>query len=38
LKPYTVEEVARLVEEEKKKSIAVMAPAFSLTVLRLWKK
>ena len=29
LKPYTVEEVARLVEEEKKKSIAVIAPAFS---------
>ena len=29
LKPYTVEEVARLVKEEKKKSIAVMAPAFS---------
>ncbi len=29
LKPYTVEEVARLVEEENKKSIAVIAPAFS---------
>ena len=29
LKPYTVEEVARLVEKEKKKSIAVIAPAFS---------
>ena len=29
LKPYTVEEVARLVKEEKKKSIAVIAPAFS---------
>ena len=29
LKPYTVEEVARLVEEEKKKSIAIIAPAFS---------
>ena len=29
LKPYTVDEVARLVEEEDKKSIAVIAPAFS---------
>ena len=29
LKPYTVEEVARLVKEEKKKSIAIIAPAFS---------
>ena len=29
MRPYTVEEVARLVEEEKKKSIAVIAPAFS---------
>ncbi|MCH2076698.1 MAG: ferrochelatase [Rhodobacteraceae bacterium] len=29
LKPYTVEEVARLAEEEGKKNIAVMAPAFS---------
>tara|TARA_A200000113_G_scaffold79470_1_gene70505 strand:+ start:3121 stop:4185 length:1065 start_codon:yes stop_codon:yes gene_type:complete len=29
LKPYTVDEVARLVEEENKKSIAVIAPAFS---------
>jgi len=29
LKPYTVEEVARLVKDEKKKSIAVIAPAFS---------
>ncbi|WP_371224780.1 ferrochelatase [Roseovarius sp. 2305UL8-3] len=29
LKPYTVEEVARLAEEEGKKRIAVMAPAFS---------
>lgn len=29
LKPYTVEEVARLAEEDGKKSIAVIAPAFS---------
>ncbi|MEX0339437.1 MAG: ferrochelatase [Arenibacterium sp.] len=29
LKPYTVEEVARLAEEEGKKNIAVIAPAFS---------
>jgi ferrochelatase len=29
LKPYTVEEVARLASEEGKKSIAVIAPAFS---------
>ncbi len=29
LKPYTVEEVARLAENEGKKRIAVMAPAFS---------
>ncbi|MEM9210147.1 MAG: ferrochelatase [Pseudomonadota bacterium] len=29
LKPYTVEEVARLAEEEGKKKIAIMAPAFS---------
>ncbi|MCI5113074.1 MAG: ferrochelatase [Marivita sp.] len=29
LKPYTVEEVARLAEEENKKNIAVCAPAFS---------
>jgi len=29
LKPYTVEEVARLVKEEGAKHIAVMAPAFS---------
>ena len=29
LKPYTVEEVARLVEEDGKKNIAVIAPAFS---------
>ena len=29
LKPYTVEEVARLSEEEGKKNIAVIAPAFS---------
>ena len=29
LKPYTVEEVARLAEEEGKKNIAVCAPAFS---------
>ena len=29
LKPYTVGEVARLVEEDHKKSIAVIAPAFS---------
>ena len=29
LRPYTVEEVARIVEEDKKKSIAVVAPAFS---------
>ena len=29
LKPYTVEEVARLAEQEGKKSIAVIAPAFS---------
>ncbi len=29
LKPYTVEEVARLAEEDNKKNIAVCAPAFS---------
>ena len=29
LKPYTVEEVARLAEEDGKKHIAVIAPAFS---------
>ncbi|SMX46987.1 ferrochelatase [Actibacterium lipolyticum] len=29
LKPYTVKEVARLAEEEGKKNIAVIAPAFS---------
>jgi ferrochelatase len=29
LKPYTVEEVARLAEEDGKKKIAVIAPAFS---------
>jgi len=29
LKPYTVEEVARLAREEGKKNIAIMAPAFS---------
>jgi len=29
LQPYTVEEVARLAEEEGKKNIAVIAPAFS---------
>lgn len=29
LKPYTVEEVARLAEEDGKKNIAVIAPAFS---------
>ena len=29
LKPYTVEEVARLAEEDGKKNIAVCAPAFS---------
>ena len=29
LKPYTVEEVARLAKEDGKKSIAVIAPAFS---------
>jgi len=29
LRPYTVEEVARLAQEEGKKSIAVVAPAFS---------
>jgi ferrochelatase len=29
LKPYTVEEVARLAEEDGKKSIAAIAPAFS---------
>ncbi|MEO1562376.1 MAG: ferrochelatase [Pseudomonadota bacterium] len=29
LKPYTVEEVARLAEDEGKKNIAIMAPAFS---------
>ena len=29
LKPYTVEEVARLAEEDGKKRIAVIAPAFS---------
>lgn len=29
LRPYTVEEVARLAKEEGKKSIAVVAPAFS---------
>lgn len=29
LKPYTVEEVARLAEEDDKKNIAVCAPAFS---------
>ncbi|WP_308916090.1 ferrochelatase [Jannaschia sp. LMIT008] len=29
LKPYTVEEVARLAEEEGKRNIAVIAPAFS---------
>ena len=29
LKPYTVKEVARLAEEEGKKRIAVIAPAFS---------
>src|SRR5210317_1742085 len=29
LKPYTVEEVARLAEEDRKKRIAVIAPAFS---------
>ncbi|WP_435140136.1 ferrochelatase [Pseudopelagicola sp. nBUS_19] len=29
LKPYTVEEVARVAKEEGKKSIAVIAPAFS---------
>ena len=30
LKPYTVEEVARLAEEDGKKNIAVCAPAFSV--------
>lgn len=29
LKPYTVEEIARLAHEEGKKNIAIMAPAFS---------
>ena len=29
LKPYTVEEVARLAKEDGKKNIAVIAPAFS---------
>ena len=29
LKPYTVEEVARVAAEEGKKNIAVIAPAFS---------
>jgi ferrochelatase len=29
LKPYTVEEVARLAKEDEKKNIAVIAPAFS---------
>ena len=38
LKPYTVEEVARLAEEEGKTNIAVCAPAFSSDCIELWKR